>query len=255
MHGLPRFIALALMLVAGIGGGIGLSAVLTGSSADDPCRGFGTRDRVITGPAEEGSKEFSVCTKPGYEVIFDPEGTPVSQTLREEELIEYYKTHPAENPRVIAEQTADAEFAETAFMDITPPEVKVQPGECPADMTVHTATFVGVEFCLPADWKVMDDSTERLKAGVEGSAAVEIYAESIRDTGGTRCARPALVETNDGTLLICARDYATSPWGEQGHGLLYPNGREGGLSLSDPEDQAVRDIAFQVAYSARFIDP
>lgn len=232
---LVRFGALALVLAAGIAGGIGLNAALTGTTADDPCHGFGTQDRTITGPAEEGSKEFTVCKKPGYEVVFDPDGTPVVQSLREEEAIEYYKTHPAENPVLIADQTYEADFAQNGFVKFDAPSVAdaVFPGECQ-----EVETIVGASACLPPGWKVLVDSPEIARFGDEISAYLAIYPASAVGTAGTKCSAPATVELAAGKLAVCA--FPVDPFGWQGHGLRFSNEREAGLTLMTPKDEAAR---------------
>jgi hypothetical protein len=240
-----RFVTGLAIVVVGISAGIGLTAVLGGSADDDPCHGTGQVDRVIVGPAEEGSKEYTVCKQLGHEVIFDPDGTPVSETIREEDVIEYYKTHPAENPRVIADETADAQAAINDFMSITPPAVD-NGDTCPESTSRTTFSSAALSLCMPDSWKVKLESEGALTVG-DDEAIVAIYPSGTRGTAGTKCESPAVVTTKSGELSICAS--RLDPWNGQGHGLTFPSGREGGLSVYDIRNTSARELAFAVAYS------
>jgi hypothetical protein len=232
------------VLGLGLAAGIGLSAALSGSSADDPCFGAGRLDRKIIGPADEGSKEFSVCKRLGLEVIFDPDGTAVIQNLRDEEIVEYYKTRPAENPIVIANATADAEIVKS-FVDITPP-AKLAEGDCPKEAARTSFPEAGLSLCMPVSWIVKLDTEGSLTVGDAGST-LAIYPKGTSGTYGTRCERPATVPISGGDLRICAGPLG--PENDQGHGLVLPSGREGGLAIYNIANVASRNLTFAVAYS------
>jgi hypothetical protein len=236
------------MLAFGVAGGIALTAVLTGTSADDPCFGSGRLDRKIVGPPEEGSKEFSVCTRLGRETIIDASGTPVVQTFRDEEIVEYYKTHPAENPLVIADQTEDARIAVEGF--VTPTIPPFQAGEdCPPGTARTSLSSVNATICLPPDWKVdLEDPTGIRVASAAGSATVAIFSDQYQ-SHVTACANPVVIAVPIGDALVCQQP--TDPWGTAGYGITLPNGIRVGVEVNNKASEEDASLAFSLAMTAR----
>lgn len=246
-----RLMVSLTVLGLGLAAGITLSAILSGSSASDPCSGEGTLDSRVTNKDENGSQEFTICTKVGQRVIFDAKGTPVDVTVRDEEVAEYYKTHPAENPRVIADQTADADLAENGFVEVELP-VPLD-ADCPATAVRTKFDKIGISLCVPDEWHVMTDEPQLIDIGTDWVVLGYSSLDS-EDTVGTRCARPQLIELRTGAAMFCA--FRTDALGGQGHGIILASGRNGGMSLTKPgttEDQ--RELALQVLFSVEELTP
>jgi hypothetical protein len=240
---MSRFLVGLVVVAAGVAGGISLTAVLGGESGSDPCYGEGQLQERRTVP--ETGKTYNFCRRLGAQIVFDDQGTPVVIGVFDEEVVEYYKTHPAENPVLIAQQTADADLAQNYFVAITPPAAN-QGDPCPTDTRRTEFPETGVSVCMPSRWTVQESAGTRLKIGDE-TAFLVISERGPARSAGTKCARPAIVQTTGGELRICATPI--SPRGGQGHGLILPSGRGGSLSLSDVDNTQARDLAFAVAYS------
>ncbi len=238
-----RLLVSLTVLGLGLAAGISLSAILSGSSASDPCFGEGTLDSRVTNKDENGSQEFTICTKVGQRVIFDANGTPVDVTVRDEEVAEYYKTHPAENPRVIADKTADADIANNSFVEVELPVPLAT--DCPPAAVRTKFERVGISLCVPDGWQVVTDDSQTIDIGTDW-AVVGFSTLDVTDTAGTRCAKPQLIDLKSGHARFCAGKEVA---GGRGHGIILASGRNGGMSLTKPVTAEQRELALQVLFS------
>ena len=249
MNNLARSGALVVLLVAGLASGVGLTRVLGGDKSADPCfgSGAGSLQRVITVP-EDGNKQYNVCSKLGQEVIFDAKtGEAVTTSLRENELIDYYKQHPEENPRAIADKTADAGFAVTSFTQVSVPPVPTD-GTCPSGASRVEYKQVAMSICQPDDWKVIEDNEAGVTIGNKVTL-VGIYPDSLKGTTGTKCATPQEIELAWGIAKLCA--FHVDALGGQGHGIILPSGREMGMSFLKGVSDDQRTLGYLVAFSVQ----
>lgn len=196
---------------------------------------------------EPGMVEYRRCRwGPGYEVIIDEKGHVFSfsqPTLAELEA--YYEEHPEENPQnQIA--TAQAEGLQESFVTPEIPEEAI--AGCDPSWPKTTLEGVGVVFCHPADWKVLEDDSSTGVVGTD-STVVGVFSVGTHGTAGTKCEAPQLVETAAGTVRVCAFGPG---WG-QGHGFVLPSGREGGITVYDEATQEERATAFRVAFNVEVL--
>lgn len=247
MNHLARSAALVALLGAGIASGIGLTTVLGGAKSADPCfgTGAGSLDRVITAPEANGGKKYNVCSKLGQRVIFDAQtGEVVDVSLFEDQLVDYYKQNPDQNPRIIAEKTYAAEFAVNSF---TTPDIPTPAtDDCPPDASRQDFPAAGVSVCVPKSWTVTDDSSQGIILKGD-SSVVGIYGADRHGTEGTKCVTPARVTLKTGAASVCALN--KGPEGGQGHGIILGGGREMGVSFIGPVPEAQRAFVFQIAFS------
>lgn len=253
MNHLARSAALVALLGAGIASGIGLTTVLGGAKSADPCfgTGAGSLDRVITAPEADGGKKYNVCSKLGQRVIFDAQtGEVVDVSLFEDQLVDYYKQNPDQNPRIIAEKTYDAESAVNSFTQVPLPAIP-RDGACPVGAARIDYAQAGVSVCQPETWKVIPDIEGGITIGDGSTTIVGVFPNSLRGTVGTKCARPQEIGLDAGIARLCAMNVDAE--GGQGHGIIFPSGREGGFSFLRSVSDEQKQLGYLVAFSVREI--
>lgn len=246
---IKRFVALACVVVLGIAAGVGVSAMVGGGASDNPCEGFGALADEIDVRAEDSStgkaERYHVCEQLGYRVIIDADTRAVVHTaFREEELLEYYQQHPEENPLEIANKTAEAELADS-FVEVQLPE-PVPGADCPGASARRDFAEVTLSVCVPDGWIAEVDATKTLNISWK-SGIIGVFPSSVRDSYGTRCPMPQRVATPAGDIRVCA--LPVNSGGGQGHGVILPSGRLGGLSLYEGATEEERILAFHVLFS------
>jgi len=245
-----RFVLPVLVIVLGLAGGLYLNSAIGGRSSADPCFGTGALEGTIVVEPTPGAKELlNDCHEFGHRTVLDAKtGKPIAEDLLDQEVADYYRAHPEQNPRIVAEQTADAQFAVDSFTAANPPTpIAKTPHDCPAGTQRTTYPEVGASICVPDGWKLFTVPGDTHFGSADNLAQISLFPKSVTSTAGTRCAKPDLVTLATGVMKICA--FKPNALGGQGHGFVLPNRREGGINLFEGVSDVDRDFVFQMAYS------
>lgn len=245
-----RFVLPVLVIVLGLAVGLYLNSAIGGRSSADPCFGTGAlQSTIVVEPTPGVQAVLNDCQGFGHRTVLDAKtGSPIAEDLLDQQVADYYAEHPDENPRVIAEKTAAAQFAVDSFTPANAPTpVAKTPHDCPPGTLRTTFPDVGASLCVPDGWKLFRVPGDTHFGSADNLAQIGVFPKSVTSTAGTRCANPDLVTLATGVMKICA--FKPNALGGQGHGFVLPVGREGGINLLEGVSSSDRDLVFQVAYS------